>query len=176
MRDEKARYGWQSDFDAFRIAKPLEIREALSEYIADASVEQRRAWADSIPPLQAEIEKSVVASALAREYSTILEYMLPMESRRPDVILLVGGSIMIVELKGKTFPSQADLDQVAAYARDLRNYHRECAGREVIPVLVPTRAHGDLGSREGVRIVGPDTIHALVRDISAPSPTAQLSR
>ena len=41
-----------------------------------------------------------------------------MESRRPDVVLLVGDGVLVVELKGKTGPSQADIDQAAAYARD----------------------------------------------------------
>ena len=152
------------------------IRERLAAFIVDASPEQRRAWKDSIPPLQGEVGKSIITNALARDYSAILEYMLPMESRRPDVILLVGGSVMIVELKGKSYPSQADLDQVAAYARDLRNYHRECAGRDVHPVLVPTGARGDLGEKEGVRIVGPDAIAGLVHRLTAPAPQPRISR
>ena len=42
-------------------------------------------------------------------------------------------------------PSQAALDQVDAYARDLRAYHSACAGADVIPVLVPTDGRrGDL--------------------------------
>ena len=62
-----------------------------------------------------------------------------MESRRPDVILLVGARVMVVELKGKQYPTQADVDQASAYARDLRNYHRECEGREVTPGTSPPR-------------------------------------
>jgi hypothetical protein len=31
--------------------------------------------------------------------------------------------VLVIELKGLT-PSQADIDQAAAYARDLRCYHR----------------------------------------------------
>ncbi|MDZ7632850.1 MAG: DNA/RNA helicase domain-containing protein [Gemmatimonadaceae bacterium] len=176
MSDESIRYGWQSDFAEFGETSPNVIREHLSAFVTDASKEQQRAWADSIPPLQGEISKSIVTNELARDYSAILEYMLPMESRRPDVILLVGGSVMIVELKGKTYPSQADLDQVAAYARDLRNYHRECAGRDVHPVLVPTRARGDLGMQDGVRIAGPDVIHALVGRLTATEPLPRISR
>lgn len=176
MTEKHARYGWQSDFQEFSETPHTVIRERLSAFIADASPEQQRAWADSIQPLQGQIDKSIVTNALARDFSTILEYMLPMESRRPDVILLVGGSVMIVELKGKVWPSQADLDQVAAYARDLRNYHRECAGRPVHPVLVPTRARGDHGIRDGVRIAGPDAIHALVSSLTAADSLPKVQR
>ena len=47
-----------------------------------------------------------------------------MESRRLDVVLLVSGAIVVLELKGKAEAEQADLDQAAAYARDLRCYHK----------------------------------------------------
>jgi hypothetical protein len=104
----------------------------------------------------------VAADKNADTYTAILEYELPMESRRPDVILLVRGPVVVLELKGKLSPSQADLDQAAAYARDLRCYHSECADREVLPIVVPTRAAGDLGERSGVRIVGPDALDRVI--------------
>src|SRR6187549_1954828 len=133
---DRARTGWESSFSEFREAQPKRIRERLVAFIKDASTEQIRAWDDAIPPLQAEVSEVLVRDELARHYSAILEYELPMESRRPDVILLVGAGVMVIELKGKLYPTQADLDQAAAYARDLRNYHRECEGRDVTPVLV----------------------------------------
>ena len=101
-----------------------------------------RAWNDGIPPLQREVEEVLVRDALAKNYSAILKVHLPLESRRPDVLLLVGGGVLVLELKGKLQPSQADIDQAAAYARDLRCYHRECSDRSVVPVVVPTRARG----------------------------------
>jgi hypothetical protein len=145
------------------------IRASLQELVRDASVEQIRAWDDSIPELQREIGEVVSCDASARTYTAILEYELPMESRRPDVILLVRGPVVVLELKGKSVPSQADIDQAAAYARDLRCYHRECADRSVVPVVVPTRARGDLGERSGVRIVGPDALDRLVSDLAEKS-------
>ncbi|MFN8669866.1 MAG: DNA/RNA helicase domain-containing protein [Gemmatimonadaceae bacterium] len=85
-----------------------------------------------------------------------------MESRRPDVVLLVGAGVMVLELKGKLVPSQADLDQASAYARDLRCYHRECHSRDVVPVLVPTRARGYVREDGGVHIAGPDALDELI--------------
>ena len=176
MTDDGVRYGWQSDFNEFSETPPKVIRERLAEFVTDASAEQNRAWASSIPPLQGEVGKSIVQNALAGRYSAILEYMLPMESRRPDVLLLIGSSVMVVELKGKLWPSQSDLDQVAAYARDLRNYHRECAGREVVPVLVPTRAHGYQQMLDGVHVTGPDALNELVLRLTANSPEPAIER
>ncbi len=159
---DRARSGWDSSFYEFKEAKPRVIRERLVAFITDASPEQIRAWDDAIPPLQDGVSETLIRDELARQYSAILEYELPMESRRPDVILLVGAGVMVVELKGKLYPTQADLDQAAAYARDLRNYHRECEGREVTPVLVPTRAHGYLQLVDGVHVTGPDALDQLV--------------
>jgi hypothetical protein len=142
MSEPRGRAGWESDFPAFKSAQPADVRKGLEAFIAGASPEQVRAWRDSIPPLQREVEKALVRDVLATHYSAILEYELPMESRRPDVILLVGDGVLVVELKGKDQPSQADIDQAAAYARNLKCYHRECWDRDVVPVLVPTRAKG----------------------------------
>ena len=130
------------------------------------SSEQIGAWDDAIAPLQQEVREILTEDPTASTYSTILEYELPLESRRPDVILLVRGGVVVLELKGKARPSQADLDQAAAYARDLRSYHRECAGVIVTPVLVPTQARGYLGLEGGVHIVGPDYLDALVVDLA----------
>ena len=171
MSEERPRYGWESDFPAFRSTPPAKVRERLESFLPDASPEQLRAWRDSIPPLQQEVDEVLVRDVLAARYSAILEYELPMESRRPDVLLLVGEGVLVIELKGKLEPSQADLDQVAAYARDLRCYHRECWDRPVVPVLVPTRAHGYLRAEGDVHICGPDALDSLVAQLSADAPT-----
>jgi hypothetical protein len=163
---DKPRAGWESSFKDFRETPPKRIREALASYVAHASPEQIRAWDDAIPPLQNEVERTLIRDELAARYSAILEYELPMESRRPDVILLVGADVVVIELKGKRYPSQADLDQAAAYARDLRNYHRECAGRVVTPVLVPTLAHGFQQENDGILVTGPDAVDAIIADLT----------
>lgn len=141
------------------------IRTRLGSFIADASIEQLRAWDDSIPLLQREVKELCDADPAANECTAILEYELPLESRRPDVVLLVRGAIVVLELKGKESPSQADLDQAAAYARDLRCYHRACDGKPVHAVVVPTRSVGRRGVRDGVHVVGPDGLDSLVQDL-----------
>lgn len=173
---EPANHGWGSDFPEFRSTPPARIRENLSRFVADASLEQIRAWNDCIPPLQREISEILGRSEIASRYSAILEYQLPMESRRSDVIFLIGAGVMVVELKGKAYPSQADLDQVAAYARDLRNYHRECADRPVVPVLVPTRARGYQQEIAGIHVTGPDALDGLVERIAASLTGAVIGR
>lgn len=167
MSETRARYGWESDFPEFRSTPPSKVREQLESFLDDASPEQVRAWKDAIPPLQQEVDEVLLRDRLATSYSAILEYELPMEARRPDVLLLVGSGVMVLELKGKLEPSQADIDQTAAYARDLRCYHRECANRDIVPVLVPTRARGYLRQQGGVHVAGPDAIDGLIGQLTA---------
>lgn len=163
IRNTRARYGWQSDFPTFADEEPRVVRISLQEFLADVSESQVFAWDDSIPKLQHEVGEVVEVDDLAAQYTAILEYELPLESRRPDVVLLVSGAVVVLELKGKTEPEQADLDQASAYARDLRCYHRHCADREVHAVVMPTRAHGYGGVRDGVHIAGPDALHELIQ-------------
>ncbi len=117
----EAGHGWSSNFPLFRETEPRVVRGRLHAFLPDVDASQLRAWDDSIPKLQREIGESLQAHPDAAEYSAILEYQLPLEFRRPDVLLLVGSAVIVLELKGKESPSQADLDQAAAYARDLRS-------------------------------------------------------
>lgn len=171
----EANYGWSSNFPTFRAAEPRLVRGRLQEFLPDVDASQVRAWDDSIPKLQREVGESLDAYSQAAQYSAILEYQLPLEFRRPDVLLLVGSAVIVLELKGKEIPSQADLDQTAAYARDLRAYHRDCDGRPVYAVVVPTRAKGYVGERGGVHIAGPDVIDALIANFSDVRDLPQLS-
>jgi hypothetical protein len=170
-----ARYGWESLFPQFETTQPKIIRGSLQKFITDASEQQVRAWDDTIPKLQTEAREVLAYDPKARDYTAILEYELPMESRRPDVVVLANGAIVVLELKGKQIPSQADIDQSSAYARDLRCYHRECADRPVHAVVVPTRATGYRGQELGVHIIGPDALDDFIRrkaeeSTAAPTP------
>ncbi len=162
---ENPRCGWNSKFPQFKSAPPRSIRESLAAYIKDAGPEQVRAWDDSIPPLQNEVGEILQTDTAAPDYFTILEYSLPMESRRTDVIFLAKGSVVVLELKGKLRPSQADIDQAAAYVRDLRCYHRECESRPVLALCVPMRARGYLGHEHDVHILGPDAVDCFIEDL-----------
>jgi len=173
---ESARYGWQSTFDEFRLTPARQIRLALASFVRDASPEQVRAWDDSIPPLQSQVADILEGDGKGDDFSTILEYQLPMESRRPDVLFLVRDSVVVLELKGKMKASQSDVDQASAYARDLRCYHRECSDRPVVPILVPMRARGDLGRQGDVHVVGPDRVEHVVLSLLAGRKGAAVDR
>ena len=163
------RVGWSSTMPAFVIASSKEITAMLEAFIYDPGESQIRAWKSSIPMLQEKFED--VNHKEKDKFATLLEYELPREGgRRPDVIVLENGSVVVLELKGRLDPTLVDIDQVAAYARDLRHYHPECHNRMVIPVLVPTRKTGESYVVDGVNIVGPNQIGALLSEIAAKNP------
>ena len=145
------------------------MRLSLEQFVRDAGLAQKRAWADSIPMLQRECRELITSDGTtAHSYTAILEYELPLESRRIDVVVLENGIVVVLELKGKEQPTQADLDQVMAYARDLRAYHEECHERPVHAVLVPTRASsGPPRMINGVQVVSPEGLDRLLHDLAA---------
>ena len=142
MNEIGVHYGRQSELPSFRDAGALMIRAKLCQYIVNPSREHVRAWDESIPPLQHEVAEIIDWNSGAKAYSAILEYELPMEARRPDVIQLANGAVVVLECKSKASPTQADLDYASAYARDLRAYHSCCHERTVIPVVVPIGMKG----------------------------------
>lgn len=174
IRPEHA--GWSSSLRRFHEAPATEVQSALELFVADASPQQIHAWNDSIPPLQREAREIAQALIAADDdYSAILEYQLPMEQRRPDVVLLLGGSVLVLELKGKSTAERVDIDQASAYARDLRGYHRDCSDRAVGCALVLIRSHGRIGVDAGVEIIGPDAINELAAEHALATPGPRLS-
>jgi hypothetical protein len=159
---------WSTQFPPFADAEPQSVFDALRAFVRDGGQLQEIAWKDSIPVLQREVLEMLDADPRASTYSILMEHLVPLESRRSDAIFLVQNGIAILELKGKSTPHQADLDQVAAYARDLRAYHRECGSQPVHPVLVLMRRKGLRVHREGVWICSPDTLDELVAEIAGP--------
>lgn len=105
------RCGWQSNLETFSRSEPRVVRLQPQQFVADASPEQVRAWDQSIPWLQRQCRELEVRDSSAHEYTAILEYELPRDSRRPDVIVLERGCVAVLELKGALHPSRAALDQ-----------------------------------------------------------------
>jgi len=133
VSETSARYGWHSDLPAFVQASPAAIEAALLQFLKGASSQQITSWHDSIRWLQREYDRCVREQPAAETYYTLLEYELPRDFRRPDIIVLEGVTVVVLEVKGYAGAGQAARDQVAGYARDLCAYHSACADRPVVP-------------------------------------------
>ena len=163
----EAKRGWNSNFVEFATTEPSRILEQLHRAYPEASPEEGASWGDSVPHLQRGLRQLVREDTNLAHCTAILEYQLPMESRRADAVLLLRNSVVVIEFKRKQFSSDADVDQAHAYARDLRGYHRECHNRPVHAILVLTRAHGRRRTDRNVDVCGPDALDAIVRDLDA---------
>jgi len=106
------------------------------------SESQVKAWLQSDQVLRATFRDLAISDPTIQEWGIVFEYELPLEGgRRPDVVVLVGGTIVVLEFKQNPILDRASIDQVNAYARDLAEYHSESHDHSVRPVLVlPTAA------------------------------------
>lgn len=127
------------------------------EYVLSLGPEQVAAWKDCFKVMQ--------DTPLYDCASIIFEYALPYESgRRPDVLLVTKEHVVILEFKMKNRILEADVDQVAAYARDIREYHFESRDKSVVPVLVLTRTTDVDEIINDVHVVSADNLSIIIDD------------
>lgn len=162
-RDREMQCGYSGSLKEFIDTSSHEIIKQLEEFIPDSSESQVRAWRDSINLLNRNVKVLTNQQAqLLYEAFVILEYHVPLESRRIDALLLVRGSAIVIEFKGRPSARQADVDQAAAYARDLRAYHRECSSLNTACFLIPTRYIGAPYTIGDTRVVGQNDLSSEV--------------
>lgn len=117
------------------------------------------AWQECFGILQEVFAKLLQEREGTRLWSVLFEYELPRErGRRPDVLLMAGDQLVILEFKGYGTVCAAHVDQVAAYARDIKYYHSRSPELKIYPVLVITKGRGMQAPQKKVRIVGPDLL------------------
>lgn len=132
------------------------------EYVLSLGTSQEHAWKDCYDNLQKYLP---LIDNGNKQFGIIFEYALPYESgRRPDVLLVSKEQVIILEFKMKNTFLPEDIDQVAAYARDIREYHYESRGKVVIPVLVLTKTTDEEPTKlpNGVITVSADFLPELV--------------
>ncbi|MDA9031217.1 DUF2075 domain-containing protein [Candidatus Pseudothioglobus singularis] len=157
--------GYSNSFEQFLSDDRSVIVDKLKNYIKDAGDSQVRAWRDSIKVLHNTIQEfKNLSPEICSQSSIILEYTIPLESRRVDAILLLGDVVLSTEFKGKNMPLMADIDQAAAYARDLKAYHRDCASSTVKCLLVLSEGFKEHESQTNVEIIGSGRLTQLCMD------------
>ncbi|MCI1753666.1 MAG: DUF2075 domain-containing protein [Flavobacteriales bacterium] len=167
---ESSECGWAGSFPVLRGASANELVNALVAFARDSTPEQIRAWNSSIPLVQVEAGKVLDVQPLARDYSAVLEYGLPYTQKRADVILLIAGAVLVVELKGDGHNGQAYLEQVADYARGLYTNHILC-GPEGIRVHALVVNYGMPGAErrdDWITVTNVDKLHAEVLRFDQP--------
>ena len=150
-------------FDISQSEWLTEMKSAFSdEYVLTLGTSQEHAWKDCYDNLQKYLP---LIHNNKKQFGIIFEYALPYESgRRPDVLLVSKEQVIILEFKMKNTFLPEDIDQVAAYARDIREYHYESRDKVVTPVLVLTKASGKKPTKlsNGVIKVSADCLSELI--------------
>jgi hypothetical protein len=155
--------GWSGSIKDFLSLPKSDWLSALKEHHqrcmnSPADESQILAWNHEFDLLTKELKQLLQVKPAVGAYTIIFEYELPRErGRRPDVIIL-GPSIFILEFKDYAKILQAHVDQVAAYARDLKHYHAGSQQYQVIPILVLARTKDLITRRDDVIILSPNRI------------------
>lgn len=153
--------GWYGSIDAFLSTPASDWLDRLFAHHrscmrGDPDGAQVTAWKNCYLVLQHELDRLIQLCPAAAEWTIVFEYELPRErGRRPDVVVLAGTSILVVEFKDFSSPHAAHLDQVAAYARDLAHYHAASHQHPVSPFLVLTQAHRSPVDMDGIWVGSP---------------------
>jgi len=124
---------------------------------------QVEAWLEEIDVLKESFRALAISRSTCLDWSVILEFELPLEGgRRPDVIILGPGRIFVLEFKQDPILQRSSLDQVAAYARDLAEYHSKTHGIAVLPILIPTKTQDKAEIRDVVQVLSPDKLAPIL--------------
>ncbi len=94
--------GYCEKLSTFSESDAASVVEALRAFIQDAGDSQVRAWQDSIRILKHTVSEMIVKQPnVVNDGSVLLEYMIPLESRRIDALLLLNGVVVVVGLSSK---------------------------------------------------------------------------
>ena len=122
-------YGWAGTIDSYLKTDKKSLIDSLFSHHQRSlnekpSNSQNVAWKNCYHILTQIFSKLAAIDPVINNQGLIFEYELPRErGRRPDVLLLSNQQIIVMEFKDHSYASQAFIDQVSAYARDLKNYH-----------------------------------------------------
>lgn len=170
---ERPQWGWAGSVGEFlQLPRPVWM-EALAAHhggllAQPPSRSQVQAWIDEHTVMAASLRDVCVAEPAARDWGVVFEYELPLEGgRRPDVVVLAGGAVVVLEFKQASMVHVSFVDQVEAYARDLTEYHAATHGRRAVPVLVLTGAAAPVHD-DHVAIVDPASLAPTLLEFAVP--------
>lgn len=170
---ETAAWGWKGSAAEFLGLSEEDWLRSLSRHHGrllgePPSGSQIEAWKTERPVVFAALEEARRLLTGVDEWGVVFEYELPMEGgRRPDVVVLAGATVVVVEFKQQRHVSVAALDQAEGYARDLADYHSASRDLEVIAVLALVNDPGRGAARPGVTVARPGELGDVLAGVAA---------
>ncbi|TMQ26802.1 MAG: DUF2075 domain-containing protein, partial [Candidatus Rokuibacteriota bacterium] len=157
-------YAWLGDVQTFLDTPEDELLRRLTSFAKETGAPQVFAWDRTLRALRDELGACLPDAA---RFALVLEFEVPRSGgRRPDLIILENGTVLVVEFKNRVEAEPADIDQVLGYARELADYHAGCHERLLIPVLVPIGLDREPYEQHGVHVVPPRGLADLIRRLA----------
>jgi hypothetical protein len=130
------RFAYKAKVNQFLVIQEDEILGQLANQHKFRQLEQQQinSWRRQIR----ELKQTLVGFPDA---TLLLEFEIPRIGKRVDGILILSGSILVLEYKvgAKTY-DPTSIDQAYDYALDLKNFHKASHQLTIIPVLIATDA------------------------------------
>jgi DUF2075 family protein len=150
-------YGWMGTLTQLFELGPAKLAERITQFLEsyDFPVNELHiySWYDTYQFLQ-----NVFGPHLTEFHDIYLvfEYMLPLEKgRRPDVLLMLKGRVLVLEFKEKQKILMKDIEQTIGYREDLKKFHHVTFDRklEVEGFLVLTKSYQEMDYVRGMEIL-----------------------
>ena len=130
------RFAYKAKVNQFLVSQEDEILGQLTNQHKHRQLEQQQinSWRRQIK----ELKQTLVGFPDA---TLLLEFEIPRIGRRVDAILILNGSILVLEYKvgAKTYDALS-IDQAYDYALDLKNFHKASHHLTIVPILIATDA------------------------------------
>jgi Uncharacterized conserved protein (DUF2075) len=130
------RFAYRAKVNQFLVSQEDEILGQLTNQHKHRQLEQQQinSWRRQIK----ELKQTLVGFPDA---TLLLEFEIPRIGRRVDAILILNGSILVLEYKvgAKTYDALS-IDQAYDYALDLKNFHKASHHLTIVPILIATDA------------------------------------
>ena len=130
------RFAYKAKVHQFLISQEDEVLGQLTNQHKFRQLEQQQinSWRRQIR----ELKRTLIDYPDA---TLMLEFEIPRIGKRVDVILILNGSILVLEYKvGAKTHDAISIDQVYDYALDLKNFHKASHHLTIVPILIATDA------------------------------------
>jgi len=161
---KRRQYGWAGTVKDFLGTPAEQLLSPLEEHLfgllkLHAAATQVSAWTEEVAILHMALRDAARVRMDLLGWGIVFEYELLLEGgRRPDVVLITGSDVVSIEFKSTGHINVADVDQSAAYARDLAEYHSGTHDLNVHALLVPTTLKSPSTSIDGVEVIKPNDL------------------
>jgi hypothetical protein len=150
-----------------------QLTDKLNKVIHDGgfeiNIETAKSWDESITWLKESLHDIAQLDAEARDWSIVMEYVIPVIRKRIDILILTKNKILVIEFKsGSSATAKQALNQAKEYVGSLQDFHEESHGRKPVAIALGNfKAGHDLARAENGLIANRETLTAALQTAAA---------